>query len=189
MVIHQDSRTAYEGDQPMDLTARSGRILLAISVLLPVLVLGFMAFQKARIHAQGVEVRFPVVGYDPRDILAGHYLTYTVDYGTGAVCAENNVPARYGASPGDPVCLCLTDVTAIPPSSYEYTCEEKPGSDCVAVLKGRCERGQFTAGLERYYINEQKAEELDRIVRRGTSRIVVKIDKNGNALVHSVETP
>lgn len=173
----------------MDLTARPGRILLAVSVLIPVIVLGFVAFQKARIYAQGVEVRFPVDGYDPRDIIAGHYLIYRVDYGTGAVCAENDMPARYGASAGDPVCLCLTDVTEVPPANYEYACEEKPDSDCVAVLKGRCERGRFTAGLERYYINEGKAEELDRIVRQGNSRIVVKIDRSGEALVHSLETP
>lgn len=173
----------------MDLTGRPKRSLLALAVLLPVVVLGYVAYKKARIKAEGVEVRFPIDGYDPRDIIAGHYLIYRVDYGADSVCARNEMPARRRASAGDPVCLCLTDVREVPPANYEYSCEKRPDSDCVAVLKGRCEQGRFTAGLERYYINKDKAEELGRIVRQGNSRIVVKIDRSGEAIVQSLETP
>lgn len=172
----------------MDLTSIRGRILLIAAVLLPIIVLGSVAFQKARISAEGIELRFPIDGYDPRDIIAGHYLVYSVDYGTNACQGPNRIKP-VNRSQGDAVCLCLTDTLAVPPVSHPIDCEDIDTADCRAVLKGRCERGRFTAGLERYYINEEKAAELDRIVRQGKSRIVVKVDRKGEAIVQSLETP
>lgn len=117
----------------------------------------------------------PIDGYDPRDILSGHYLIYRLGFNHREHCNYDR----------NPVYLCLNP----DPSGDELHDREIsylapfPSEDCKAVLKGRCENGRFLAGIERFYIPEEYAGNLDRVVRSGKGKIVVAIDQRGNAAI------
>lgn len=53
---------------------------LAIALLLPLVVLGFSWAATYRLAQQGQEWLIPIRGYDPRDLLRGHYVQYQYDW-------------------------------------------------------------------------------------------------------------
>ncbi len=63
---------------------------------------------------------------------------------------------------------------------------EKENNSCDAILKGKCNYGRFEAGIEEYFIPESKAESIDRIVRKGKSKISIKVKKDGTALLEDL---
>lgn len=169
----------------MDLN-KSKLWLVLISVIIPILGLAGLALQKAIIVEGGVPVKFPISGYDPRDLLAGHYVTYQVEYGMDDLCHLNEHQESQALNAGSvPTCLCFTDISTVPPLGYSESCDNV--QHCDLYLKGECNYHQFTAGIERFYVNELKAADIDTTVRQGKSRIVVKIDSLGSAIVSDLE--
>ncbi|MBW7857293.1 MAG: GDYXXLXY domain-containing protein [Leptonema sp. (in: Bacteria)] len=169
----------------MDLN-KSKLWLVLLSVIIPILGLVGLAMQKAAIVADGVPVTFPISGYDPRDLLAGHYVTYQVEYDIPELCESNeSTEAQTLKAESVPTCLCFTDISTVPPLGYSESCDNL--SQCRLYLKGKCSYHRFSAGIERFYINESKASDIDATVRQGKSRITVKIDSLGNAVVTDLE--
>lgn len=170
----------------MDLnTTKPWLVILAVAI--PILGLAAFTIQKANVVATGVPVKFPISGYDPRDLLAGHYVTYQVDYEIFSLC-ENESETNTESAPRKSnyeSCLCFTDLNTVPPMGYQVDCSEV--QSCGLYLRGKCNYNRFEAGIERYYINENAASDIDRIVRQGKSQITVKIDRLGNAVVESLE--
>lgn len=81
------------------------RALLHAAVLaLPLLGLGGMWLQADRLSRQGTEWDVPIQGYDPRDLLQGHYVQFRYDwpagdlpdperaYGYNALCLTGSAP-------------------------------------------------------------------------------------------------
>ena len=57
------------------------RALLHVAALaLPLLGLGGMWLQADRLSRQGTEWDVPIRGYDPRDLLQGHYVQFQYDW-------------------------------------------------------------------------------------------------------------
>ncbi|MDR1123563.1 MAG: GDYXXLXY domain-containing protein [Elusimicrobiota bacterium] len=115
----------------------------------------------------GETVEFKITGYDPRDLLSGHYLTYTVDFGVLESRTENR--RAY---------LCLDDKTVYP---------QKPSS-CALGLAGeyyKWNKAFNHRGIDRFYIPEEYAQRLDKALRSGKhdAKIKVLITKNGAAYV------
>lgn len=65
---------------------RTARLVLAL--ILPILCLAGYTGWHGWIAAQGQKVTLPIRGFDPRDLLSGHYLIYEVDYGLKSLCAK-----------------------------------------------------------------------------------------------------
>ena len=47
---------------------------------LPILFLGIWGLILSFQMNSGIEVRLPIMGYDPRDLLSGHYIQYQIDW-------------------------------------------------------------------------------------------------------------
>jgi uncharacterized membrane-anchored protein len=127
------------------------------------------------LNSRGHEVRLKIVGLDPRDLLAGHYLAYRVDYGKTACSAGTD----------DDFCVCL-DAASPPKASsalWSGSCDERPqaAKDCPVFLKGRCEGASFAAGIERYYFDERFAEALR--TTPPDASIAVHITRDGQGFV------
>lgn len=122
------------------------------------------------LHVQtGVEVELRITGYDPRDLLAGHYLRYQVDYGRPIDCLT-----------GGRRCLCLNPQgQGIASAESVGSCEEN--SACTIQLKGDCQQGRFVAGIERFYFPEKHGKTL--AVVPDSATILVKIDEDGHGMV------
>lgn len=147
---------------------------LIIALALPVAALLSLTAYKAWIFTRGVEVVLPITGYDPRDLLAGHYLTYRVDYGVEDPCRDYS---------SQTACVCLSD------EGNEFRSRCDATGRCRRFIAGSCREGRFMAGIERYYIPESKARELDAKVRRGGAKIRVAVDPSGNAVVKDLIVP
>ena len=143
--------------------------VLILSIIFPIICLITLIFYKQSIVSQGLVFELNIKGFDPIDVLSGHYVTYTVDYPENPCLDEQEYAC---------VCLKLNESN---PSNLGIDCEKK--SYCDAILKGECKNKIFRAGIERYYIPENRAKEIDEIVRAGKSKIKISVSQSGEAIV------
>lgn len=143
---------------------------LWIALLIPVVGLALLTAYKATVLKVGTVYTLPIRGYDPRDLLSGHYLIYGVEYGVSDICANSN------SVPGDPpreAFVCLE------PKMFSF---QKP-VECQAMVRGVCSHGRFVAGIEKFFIPEGRAQELERAVMEQRGSIQISILGNGQAQV------
>ncbi len=146
--------------------------LLMVSLLLPIAVLIANALWHEWARHQGQEVTIPISGFDPRDLLSGHFLTYQLQYGT------SNTDCR---PEGATAMMCLQ-----PSPLLHINTQAKP-ADCDLYIRGQCGGlGRFTANIERFYIPEEYAPVLDRKVRENQGALVLGVDKQGTATIRDL---
>ncbi len=122
----------------------------------------------------GEEVEFAISGYDPRDLLSGHYLTYRVDFGGDWKCSNE---LQYV-----PSCLCLEkDSSGKAKAISQQPCDD---TTCPLFLKGDCRYGTFEAGIERFYFAEQHQKALAIVPPKAS--IKVKISSSGTGYVQEL---
>lgn len=120
---------------------------------------------------QAQEVTLAVTGYDPRDLLSGHYLRYRVDYGVGIPFFLN----------GDSICVCLPPTSeGVVKASWVGECKRRD-STCPLFIKGVASHRGIDAGIERYFIPEKYSDALARVPQNTT--IKVRVTKDGTAYV------
>ncbi len=130
------------------------RLILAAALLLP---LAALATSWAMIHRQaqqGQDWLIPIEGYDPRDLLRGHYVQYRYAWPTG--------PLREGEDRVDPAyasALCVTGTTPniqmVRPAAQVHD-ETK---DCAIILRATLGARQEVRGLESgiFYASQAQA--------------------------------
>ncbi|MEG3640259.1 GDYXXLXY domain-containing protein [Magnetococcus sp. PR-3] len=160
-----------------------------LAVSLPILALSGLVGVKSHILQNGQTIILPITGLDPRDLLSGHYLTYQVHYGVQGLCSDQpqvNAPSPltqkthrspHGSGPTSAF-LCLD------PKQFFYN---KPAKKtCQTVLAGRCHNGQFTAGIEKFYIPQKFAPLLERAVQNQQGQVSIKVTADGKAQVDNL---
>lgn len=146
------------------------RILLIVALTLPILALGLNAWLKSEQRNSGEEIVLPIEGFDPRDLLSGHYLIYRVDYGVANGCHEHNVEAS----------VCLRPKLGI-------FAKGKLPADCELFIHGRCDdSAAFSAGIERFYLPEEYAQALEDKVRDNQGELVLSVDSQGNVAIRDL---
>ncbi len=140
--------------------------LLIIFLLVPVIALATLTAYKKSIVTFGREVILPISGYDPRDLLSGHYLIYRVDYGIETVCDHK-------FTPGEPAYLCLT------PRMFSFF----PTHNCDLEIIGACNNSRFEAGIEKFYVPQEKALELEKLIQSKKAGIKIAVTPDGKAQV------
>lgn len=154
---------------PEQLRARPTLILL-VCLLLPLIGLGYSWLQTHRAAQRGIVWEVPVDGYDPRDLLRGHYVQFRYRWsGLG-----NASPSSFGYEASD---LCLI---GNPPQLAQ-----------AATGRTDCPHGHFVSassriaqgGLDRgrLYVPQTSGTDYER--RLGdpklTGFIRVRVDDNG----------
>lgn len=146
---------------------KNPQLRLATALLFPIVVLAANTWMYQQQREAGETFKFPIQGFDPRDMLSGHYLFYEVDYG---VLSENGCPASD-----------ITAVLCLRPEKRVYPADERP-STCEVYMQGECDASAvFTAGLDRFYIPQEYAAKLEADIAQKKGEIEVSIDKRGNA--------
>ena len=144
----------------------SKRIVL-VSLFLPIICLAGLAIQKGTIRQTGREITLKITGYDPRDLLSGHYLIYNIDYQSSDLCAT-------GMQGGRSVYVC-------PEQGTLYF--DSPPRGCTIFIAGRCEGRRFIAGVERFYIPQEHARPLEKLVINKRGSVVLSVSAQGKAQV------
>lgn len=140
----------------------AGAALSLLLVLIVPVCLAAKAWHDANSHPV-VKVR--IAGYDPRDLLHGHYLQYRFDWNW----ADGQPDAA--ACAGQECCLCLSGPDTDPRAALA-ACGQETGGACRALLKGHSwGDGGFDIGFNRYYIPEKHAPALEDVLR-GEEKIV-----------------
>jgi uncharacterized membrane-anchored protein len=139
-----------------------------IAVIIPLLALVGLVVEKERRMTLGEEVVLPIVGFDPRDLLSGHYLVYQIEYGVKNPCRKVSKQSKSR----------IGYVVLNPPKFKTY----EPSQGQI-FIKGECESGRFKAGIERFYIPQEHGKILDKVVRGKQGKIVLSVFYDGRAQV------
>lgn len=138
---------------------------LIIVLLIPIVALFALVCYKKHILMTGREVVLPITGYDPRDLLSGHYLIYTVEYGVKNLCVgTQTVQEGY-------VCLDNKTFSTTAPVA------------CNLFIRGTCNNGRFLAGIEKFYIPETNANQINQEIRMKAASIIISVTQDGVAQV------
>ncbi|MGC4063945.1 MAG: GDYXXLXY domain-containing protein [Polyangiaceae bacterium] len=161
----------------------------AIATILPLVGLSTMILQAELATRAGPTLRVAIRGYDPRDLLHGHYLRYQFDFdwtepdtcGPSAKvnATADNVPYRTTTTRLDPnCCLCLTRQSDSPfPNVRQVACGD-PHEHCVGWL--------HTANVEpplRYFIPETSAPRLEAAFAQHEAAVEIIVSPRGDLVV------
>jgi len=146
----------------------------ALAVFGPLLVIAVWVARIELVVQGGALMHLRVTGYDPRDLLAGHYLQYRFQFDEIDPCTDSREGER---------CVCAGESNSsltISAVTWGGVCAEAP-QGCGALLRGRCENGRFVAGVERFYFAESMSEHL-LTIPEGAS-VMIKTDARGHGVV------
>ena len=149
-----------------------GRAAQIAGIVLPILVIAFWISTYVFSVRTGRVVRLQIEGFDPRDLLSGHYLRYNVQYGMDIPC-QNKERRTVCFTPGD---------DGIWTVDSNMTYDASPS--CDVFLHGTCRYSRFEAGIERYYFPEEFKRQL--AVVPPASTIDVAITPDGKGIVKAL---
>ena len=145
-----------------------------IALLIPILIIVGSIGKSEYQLATGKVWKFKVSGYDPRDLLRGHYVNYQVEFDwqkDRGICLDKN-----------DCCLCLN--------------RKKASLGSVMVSKMSCSlatercdglmREEYIQELRKYFIPEDKGKVLEKVIREKDAEILVAISNDGHPVVRDL---
>lgn len=169
------------------------QILKLLTLVFPVVAtLGMVALHSQNMFGGGSQWIFKVDGYDPRDILRGHYLTFRYDWNWDD--GERNECSGYKCA------LCLEgdpDQGDVMNSKVNSRSLERAGRTCDHYIAGYARGEHFEIGgrkghgLTRYYIPEKDASRLDKLLRSRDENasdftVGLSVKANGRAYIRQM---
>ncbi len=142
----------------------NSRRLGGIALFLPLGIMLAWILSNIFMIESGTSIRLRVQGFDPRNLLSGHYLEFSVDFGQRIACEKDT-----------DICLCLKkDSAGFHIFESKVSCL---ANSCAVKVRGSCESGIFRTGIERYYFGEESVRDL--AFAPPNSSIEVSVSKNG----------
>lgn len=150
--------------------SRSSLLLLAL-LLVPTLVLAGWALSIRAQRAEQPALRIGVVGFDPRDLLRGHYLQVRLDIG--------GLAEPLAALDAVPDCVCVT-----PPAKPADRPGFAPLPSCLPADIGHCPYPLADPRqILRVYVPQSRAAELEEKLRQGLSKLDVEVRFAGDGTI------
>lgn len=137
------------------------KIILALAI--PCFALFSMAVYHQVLIMTAPEHEFEIEGYDPRDLLSGHYLQFKIKYPTKIECNR----------PTDAAMCVSPAVRLITDNNFK---------DCQQWINGTCNYGVFSDSLTRFYVPAERAAILEAAVQKGRATVKVAVTQ-GNAVI------
>jgi GDYXXLXY protein len=147
---------------------------LKLSVLLPLVGIALLIARGELMLRAGKSFRIGMTGYDPRDLLSGHYLQYAydLDWQGESSCGElgtNGQPLGLDAA----CCVCLTSRGEDePPAARQVVCEAARSCD------GWLHSASLTPP-RRYFVPEERASALEAALRQSQASLDVSASPDG----------
>ncbi len=145
-----------------------------IALLIPILIiLGGIGKSEYQL-ATGEMWRFKISGYDPRDLLRGHYVTYQVEFDwqkDKGVCSDTK-----------DCCLCLS-------RKKDSLGSTKVSKMSCSMAIDRCDglmREEYIKELRKYFIPEDQGKALEKVIREKEAEILVAISDKGYPAVRDL---
>ena len=132
--------------------------------------------------AFGQEIRLQARPVDPLDVFRGNYVVLRYDI--------SDLPVLGQVESGDRVCARLEESDGVWRARYA-----DPGEASGTTICGRArndaspgETVSIEYGIETYYANAERAQELESEIAGGRLFVVVDLDEDGSARIEKVET-
>jgi uncharacterized membrane-anchored protein len=152
-----------------------GRKFTLVALLLPLLTIGFGIVRAELFFSGARSYLFEVEGFDPRDLLRGHYLQFRLK-------AERATPDEVCDAAREACCVCF-DASA---GSLVTAVQSAPCASANARCPARLEQSYFEAP-QRYYVPEARAhayeESLRQAMQAGRAQALIAVDREGRAVV------
>lgn len=155
---------------------------LQIAVVVPVVgLVGLIARAEFGLRS-GPSFRIPIAGFDPRDLLHGHYFSYQYAFnwqGASNCGSERESVPQPTLDPA--CCLCLTRVegSVQNPEVRQVWCEE--ARTCDGWL-----RTNFVQPPLRYFVPEDRAEALEKALQDRKASLELNSDPRGQPRIHDL---
>lgn len=142
-----------------------------------VAMLGMVALNHNNVHGYD-EYRFQIEGYDPRDLLKGHFLIFRYKWPVGTVNRfDDSSYPRTGK-----VCACISGESHNPRVQFDScTAQGKPHCAATVEVSGWASGTglQPPEALRQFYIPEQEAPMLEKALRSGKRTFEVSLVPRG----------
>lgn len=150
--------------------------LLLVSVVLP--ILGLIALiGRAELNLRGGRPWvLPITGYDPRDLLSGHYIRYRYDLQWDGLDSCGDQPGAI-----DPACcLCLQPREGTrEPWARNVACSDV--DRCLSWVPGSA-----AAGEQRFFVPAERGAALEAAIRSRSAAILASITTDGTLAVDTL---
>jgi uncharacterized membrane-anchored protein len=147
------------------------RRLLAVMAVVDVLVFGGWIAREETVRT-GERIALPVYGYDPRDLLSGHYVQFRLVAGR-----ETEALSPQEGS----VAACLERGAD---GMHHVTHLRGPKEACTFIT-GASRPYNVDFGVDRFYVDERRANEVGRVAEGPTTYLVVTVD--GSGTIHPID--
>jgi len=157
---------------------RTTRALLLGLAILDLVVFGAWIGREVVARKLGTEVRLPVTGFDPRDVLSGHYARFRLvaDSEAGAV------DPRYDAG-AEARSYCLE----VRGDGLAHVVRLKTAAEACPLFITPVAHsfGRIDFGVDRFYIDERRRHEVDQIVPGEDTYLRARVFDHGR--LHAVD--
>lgn len=157
------------------MTLARQRALLVAALLLPLAALAADWAMTHRQAQQGEDWLIPVEGYDPRDLLRGHYIRFRYAW---PMVTEGDK----SSPPPTPDALCVTGVAphirSVRPASQLWgQALPSDAGDCAIILRATASARQEARGLESgiLYASQEQATALSRKLADARLQAMVRV--------------
>jgi uncharacterized membrane-anchored protein len=119
---------------------------------------------------RGGQVRLAIEGYDPRDLLSGHYVRIRL-------AAEREAANLLGSATGkhERVQFCLEEREG----GQLHASRLRDGSDCKPFLTGERRAGSVSFGVDRFYVDERLASQVAFVTSGPDTYLLATISDQG----------
>ncbi|WP_311269181.1 GDYXXLXY domain-containing protein [Sphingobium sp. WCS2017Hpa-17] len=143
------------------MTPRRTRLTLTAALLLPLAALAASWAVTHRQAQQGQDWLIPIQGYDPRDLLRGHYVQYRYDWPTSP-----QQQTESAVTPGEADALCITGSAPHIRAVWPLSGSPDPAVEkhCAIILRGTLGTRREIRGLDTgiFYASQSEALVLSR---------------------------
>jgi uncharacterized membrane-anchored protein len=160
------------------------RIALLVVVCLQLAVpLGMAGLVEADL-AFGDEIKLRARPVDPLDVFRGNYVVLTYDI--------SSLQTLSGARQGQRLCADLFQTgDGVSSARYAHDAPPRNGKEICGNARSGARGGESVAieyGIETYYANAERAQEIASEIATGQLYVVVDLDDDGSARIERLET-
>lgn len=148
-----------------------------IALVLPLLLLAVMVVRAEWQLAHSDTWHFAIRGYDPRDLLRGHYMQFRLDVSPSETIDSCSVGAA-------DCCYCLSPGSGLEAEVALATCET------AADVCGAFVRTEPLHDLRRFYIPEEGRGDMERVLREAAgadrAHLAVAVSSTGEPMIEAL---
>jgi hypothetical protein len=152
----------------------------ALALLLPLIGLGGLWGWTHQRSLQGTVWEVPVRGYDPADLLRGHYIRYSYDW--------PGLPEHVNVDGVDRLCITGAAPNIQSVSAPDYA-EHGPEKTCTNIVRAQAETQQDINGLRTgiLYVSQDRAKALEKQLADTKLQGILRIRVRDDGLVIPID--